>query len=95
MATTQIIYPPQSPPGIGDIPCDSIGAITPSDTPGSSMANSCRWLWIGGAGSGNLTVTLVSGKKVALASVGVGFLKLNIMQVWATGTDVTSLVGFI
>jgi hypothetical protein len=95
MTATQIMYPAQSPPGIGDIPCSTIGAITPSNTPGASMAQSCRWLWIGGAGSGNLKVTMVDGTVTSLAGLGVGMLKLNVMQVWSTGTDVTNIVGFI
>ena len=65
-------------------------AVTKSDT-----TNDGPWaaLWIGGAGSGTLKVTLLSGDVVAFAGVPIGEFRLAVLRVWATGTDVTSIVG--
>lgn len=65
-------------------------AITPSDT---DKFQQVRALWIGT--SGNLTVTMAGGgnAKVTLNSVPVGLLDIAVIQVWATGTAASTIVG--
>jgi hypothetical protein len=72
---------------------DGAKAVTKSDS-----ANDGPWaaLWIGGAGSGNLKVTMVNGDVVAFAGVtasGNQPLTIAVLRVWSTGTDVTGIVG--
>ena len=69
---------------------DGGAAVTKSDT-----VNDGPWasLWIGGAGSGNLKVTMLNGDVVAFAGVPVGFFWISVLRVWSTGTDVTGIVG--
>lgn len=51
-------------------------------------------LYIGGAGSGNLTVTMLDGSRVAFAGLTAGtLLPIVVTRVWSTGTDVTSVVA--
>jgi hypothetical protein len=52
-------------------------------------------LWIGGAGSGGLVVTMASGTKLTFAGVGVGMLPLRVSRVWSTGTNVTAIVALL
>lgn len=70
-------------------------AVTASDTV-NDPAGPFAALWIGGAGSGNLKVTMVNGDVVTLAGVtasGIHPLRLAVLRVWSTGTDVTGIVG--
>ena len=67
--------------------------ITPSDT-ASLQSGTGNGIWIGGAGSGNLTVKMVSGAIVKFQALPAGvLLPICAVQVFATGTDVTSLIG--
>ncbi len=70
-------------------------AVTQSDTT-ADPAGPFAALWIGGAGTGALKVTLVNGDVVTLAGVTVSGnspLPLAVSRVWTTGTGVTSIVG--
>jgi hypothetical protein len=80
-------------------------ACTPSDTPGEAGAipgNTdpqgnvlTSWgLYIGGAGSGNLTVLMADGTgTVKFEGLAAGqFLPIAVAQVFATGTDVTAIL---
>ena len=69
-------------------------AVTPSDTANNFLDYNAEYLWIGGAGSGNLTVITTSGQTVTFAGVPVGFFWLRVKQVKSTGTDVTGIVAF-
>jgi hypothetical protein len=67
-------------------------AVTASDStddPGGPFAA----LWIGGAGSGGLKVTMINGDVVSFAGVPVGMMLLAVKRVWTTGTSVTSVIG--
>lgn len=64
-------------------------AVTPSDaTTVSYMA-----LWIGGAGTGQLTVDLLNGDTVTFTGVPVGVMPIAVSKVYSTGTGVTGIVG--
>lgn len=69
---------------------EGAAAVTKSDT-----VNDGPWaaLWIGGAGSGNLKVTMLNGDVVAFAGVPVGEFTTSVLRVWSTGTDVTAIIG--
>ena len=68
-------------------------AVTPSDTAGNNFQYYSEYFWIGGAGSGNLTVVTAGGQQVTYTGVTVGFFWVRAKQVLATGTDVTGIVG--
>jgi hypothetical protein len=72
-------------------PIQGGAAVTTHNT--NELSTYSRALWIGGSGSGNLKVTLVSGDVITLAGVSVGLLPLRCKIVWATGTDVTNIVA--
>lgn len=74
-----------------DAPYTSGAAVTPSDT--VDLTNVSRALWIGGAGTGALSVIMADGTTLALAGVPVGLLRLRCSRVRATGTGVTSIVA--
>lgn len=67
--------------------------IVPSDSanlPGATTGG----IWIGTTGSGNLTITTLTGQKIAFAGlVGGTLFPIVAAKIWATGTDVTNLVG--
>ncbi len=68
-------------------------AVTPSDTvdlPNSGI------LYIGGAGSGNLKVDLIDGGTVSFTDIPAGTWidRVRVKRVYATGTDVTSILVF-
>lgn len=64
-------------------------AVTPSD---SVVFVRTIGLYVGGAG--NLTVSNASGAKVTFEAVPVGtVLNIEAVQVWATGTTATNIVG--
>ncbi len=68
-------------------------AVAPSDTvdlPNSGI------LYIGGAGSGNLKVDLISGGTVTFVGIPANTWidRVRVKRVWATGTDVTSILAF-
>lgn len=69
--------------------------VVPSDTanlPGATTSG----LYIGGAGSGNLTITVSSGKTLTLTGLAAGtLLPIIVTRVWSTGTDTTNMVGLI
>jgi hypothetical protein len=74
-----------------DPACDG-HAVTTSDT--VDLSTLSTGLWIGGAGSGNLTVTMANGSKLAFAGIAAGtLLPIRVSRVWATGTDVTNIVA--
>jgi hypothetical protein len=67
-------------------------AVTPNDT---TVLAPTLGLWIGGAGSGNLTVVTAQGRTVAFAGIAAGtFIPIEVTEVSDTGTDVTSIVAF-
>jgi len=67
-------------------------AVTPSDS--VNFADPVSALYIGGAGSGNLTVVCSDGNVVAFAGLTANtILPICATRVNATGTDVTSIVG--
>ena len=85
----------------------AVGALacSPSDTPGAAGAIpgntdpqgnvlASRGLYIGGAGSGNLTVLMADGTgSVKFEGLTAGqFLPVAVSQVYATGTDVTNVL---
>jgi hypothetical protein len=66
--------------------------VTPSDT--VSFAQPCRGLYIGGAGSGALTVLLIDGTTCAFAGLTANtLLPIRAVRVNATGTNVTAIVA--
>lgn len=67
-------------------------AIVPSDN--VALAEATRAIYVGGAGA--LRVTMVSGAVVTLAVAQAGQIyPLRVVQVMATGTTATGLVGLI
>jgi hypothetical protein len=69
-------------------------AVTPHDTnPSIRSGDVTDALYIGGAGSGALTVVMSDGKTVAFAGVPVGILPIAVSKVLATGTNVTNIVA--
>ena len=68
-------------------------AITPNDN--NDLPNNTRALWIGGAGTGTLTVNMAGdGAQVAFAGIPAGtLLPIQVSRVFSTGTGVTSIVG--
>jgi hypothetical protein len=84
------LYGTAGDPSAQDPACDGV-AVTPSDTVDLSTVST--YLWIGGAGSGGLVVTMVNGTKLTFAGVGVGMLPLRVSRVWSTGTTVTAIVA--
>lgn len=67
-------------------------AITPSD---SANLPNVAVIYIGAAGAtGSVRVTTAQGTVVTFAGLFPGtVLPLQVLKVWATGTDATSLVG--
>ncbi len=68
-------------------------AVTPSDTvdlPNSGI------LYVGGAGSGNLKVDLIHGGTVVFVGIPANTWidRVRVKRVYATGTDVTSILVF-
>lgn len=80
------------PTAVVDASGPAIGAlsVTPSDTV-NFPDGACRALWIGGAGSGNLSVLMADGSTGIFAGVPVGLLPLSVLRVNAAGTDVTAI----
>lgn len=72
-------------------------SITPSDTDTINDETSGAYdyctLYIGGAGSGNLTVVTSEGTQIQFTGVTQGFFPVNVKQVRSTGTDVTGIIG--
>lgn len=66
-------------------------AVTPNDS--TDLATTDVLLYIGGAGSGNLKVDTAGGDTLTFAGVAVGFFPVRVTRVYATGTDVTSIVA--
>jgi len=64
--------------------------VTPSDTV-NFVDGACRSLWIGGVGSGNLSVLMSDGTTGTFSGVTVGILPLSVLRVNSTGTDVTGI----
>jgi hypothetical protein len=80
------------PAAIVQFSAPAVGAanVTPSDT--VSFANgACRSLWIGGAGSGNLSVLMADGTTGTFSGVPVGIMPISCVRVNSTGTDVTAI----
>ena len=68
-------------------------AVTPNDSTALPLGT-CKGLYIGGAGAGNLSVITEAGDTVAFVGVTAGFLlPLACTHVRSTGTDVTSVVA--
>lgn len=75
-----------------DGPANNAAAVTPDND--NDLANAARALYIGGAGSGNLSVITVGGQTVAFAGLSAGtILPVRVARVRSTGTDVTSVVA--
>lgn len=69
-------------------------AVTPHDTNVSIRASDVTdALWIGGAGTGALRVTMSDDKVVDFAGVPVGFFFVAVKKVHGTGTGVTGIVA--
>lgn len=72
-------------------------SITPHNTDTISTQTSGKYdfctLYIGGDGSGNLTVVTAEGTQIQFTGVTKGFFPVNVKQVLATGTDVTGIIG--
>ena len=66
-------------------------AVTPHDS--TNLVDTTKALWIGGAGSGNLSVLMAGGETVDFDGVPVGILPICVQRVNATGTDVTNIVA--
>jgi len=74
-------------------PPSEAAEITTSDS--VDLASVTTALWIGGAGSGNLKVTMAGGQAVTLKGVAAGtWLWIRVSRIWKTGTDVTEIVAF-
>lgn len=70
---------------------ESAIAVTPSDT---TVLAPTRALYIGGAGSGGLSVVMADGRTAAFAGLTVNtVLPISVTKVRSTGTDVTSIVA--
>jgi len=65
--------------------------ITPSDT--TFLATTADSIYVENAGS--LRVTTSSGEELTLSSVPVGLLPLSVIKVFATGTSVTGIRGYV
>lgn len=77
-----------------DTACTSAFAVVPSDVTVFGAGGQPRALYIGGAG--NVAVTMSDGSSVTFTAVPVGaILPLNVIQVRATGTTATNIVGMI
>lgn len=74
-------------------PATGAVSVTPSNT--DNLADgSCRALWIGGAGSGNLSVLMADGTTGVFSGVPGGLLlPISVLRVNLTGTDVTGIVA--
>lgn len=67
-------------------------SITPSDS--DNLADPISALYIGGAGSGALKVDMVNGDTVTFAGLTANtILPIAVKKVYATGTNVTSIIG--
>ena len=67
-------------------------AVTPHDT--NALTKNAVALYIGGAGTGALTVKTIKGNNVSFAGIPAGFvLNLQVTHVLSTGTGVTSIVA--
>jgi len=71
-------------------PAKNAESITPSD---SGVIESCRGLWVGGAG--DITVDFrLAGTNVTIAGVPAGtLLPIDVSRVYSTGTDATSILA--
>ena len=67
-------------------------AVTPNDST-ALPSGTCKGLYIGGAGSGALSVITEAGDTVAFAGVTVGIIPIACTHVRNTGTDVTAIVA--
>ena len=54
-------------------------------------ANNGCVLYVGDAG--DLTVTLITGTKVTFKNMPVGFVPIQVKQVWSTNTDAKNIVA--
>lgn len=69
-------------------------AVTPHDSNPSIRAGDVTdGLYVGGAGTGALRVTMGDDKVVDLAGVTAGYHPLAVKKVWTTGTGVTGIVA--
>ncbi len=68
--------------------------VTPHDVNPSVRANDVTdGLYVGGAGTGTLRVTMSDDKLLNLVGVTVGYHPLAVKMVWSTGTGVTDVVA--
>jgi hypothetical protein len=69
-------------------------AVTPHDSnPSIRVGDVTDALWIGGAGTGALRVTMSDDKVVDFAGVPVGRFEIAVKKVHASGTGVTAIVA--
>lgn len=64
-------------------------AVTPSDA--NDLTNVTRALWVGTAGS--VQVTMRAGQTVTFSNMNVGWHPIRVRRVWATGTTATNIVA--
>lgn len=77
--------------GLGS-PYSDAAAVTPDND--TDLATLPRALYIGGAGSGNLSIITADGSTVAFAGLTANtILPIRAARVRATGTDVTAIVA--
>lgn len=71
------------------IPATETVEITPSDD--TTFAPPFRSLWVGGAGS--VKITDPTGNDTTFVLDGAGVLPVEVVRIFATGTDATGIVG--
>lgn len=73
-------------------PARHAAAVTPDND--NDLAYAARSLYIGGAGSGNLSVITTGGDTIAFAGLTAGsIVPVCVARVRSTGTDVTNIVA--
>jgi len=70
-------------------------SVTPSDSAAANFASPTSAIWIGTAGTGTLSVVMAGDSTTqAMTSLTVGWHKLSILRVNATGTNASNIVAF-
>lgn len=69
-------------------------AVTPDND--TDLALATRGVYIGGAGSGNLKVDMIGSGTVTFAGLTANtILPIRVTRIYATGTDVTAIIGLV
>lgn len=73
-------------------PCRHAASVSPSDS--TDLGHVSRFVFVGGVGSGNLTVVMQDGSTVAFAGLLANtLLPIAVSRIKSTGTDVTGVVA--